>query len=296
MTAKPQLRAGITLIEVIIVMAISAMLVVIVVSVGQSRGRREFDVNMKALASAIQTAQNAAAAGIGPDPQNNCNSTAPKVDPSAPIPLCPFVPAGGNPTVSELAGTAMVFAPGGKVTKLGDYHPVIGRSGGSTTSLSTAYYSYNVSNYFFVAYGYGTPVKHQMPADIGFIGACLANQLILPAPTACPQLKTQAMTLLFGRFLNGAASGTLDYNGSSLQLVTDAAIGTDGTDSTQYVGDPSPPLKVIGSNPGYCPGAVVGCTTANHQDIFLNFQDFSGQYHATITLHTKDNTIDLDLK
>lgn len=66
--------SGITLVEVVIVIAISALLVLAAVRLNANRGRREFDNSMRELVAGLKNTQNAVQAGIGPDVTANCQT------------------------------------------------------------------------------------------------------------------------------------------------------------------------------------------------------------------------------
>ena len=67
-----QLRPGVTLIELIIVLAITALMVPAAFSALGNNDRAKFDINTQQLQSSLRLSLNRAEAGIGPEPDSNC--------------------------------------------------------------------------------------------------------------------------------------------------------------------------------------------------------------------------------
>ena len=67
-----QLRPGVTLIELVIVLAITALMVPAAFSALGNNDRAKFDINTQQLQSSLRLSLNRAEAGIGPEPDSNC--------------------------------------------------------------------------------------------------------------------------------------------------------------------------------------------------------------------------------
>lgn len=288
-------------------MAIAAVLFVVVVSVNQSRGRTEFDNNMKAVLSKLKNLQNQAYSGVGPDPASECTVDSPTNSINSDgLPKCPptsaiIIPGESGPRTPTLEGRVIVFGTP-ESTKLpndgGDFARKVTFPNIATpvNKLSNKYYSYRAALIYaeppppplptvtLQSEAYGAVDKLSLPAGVGYYGACIVNFDSPPAATdTCGDLK-QAISIMVGKIPNNAAFGP-GANGSIIVNITDATRG--GYGSHYPIRSDSTSLPFFGGGPAYTPVQKL---------IKLNFKDLSGKYQAVITLNTQNNQISLELK
>lgn len=286
-------------------MAIAAVLFVVVVSLNQSRGRTEFDNNMKAVLSKLKNLQNQGYSGIGPDPASGCTSQSPPLGTNSDgLPKCPppsptqIDPTGPRPATLE--GRVIVFdtPESSNLPSGGTFHniitfPNIASLPSPVGKLSNKYYSYRAALIIadpppinpkpIQSEAYGAVDKFSLPSGVGYYGACLVP--LPPDPGSsdtdnCRELK-QAISLMVGKIPNNSAFGP-GANGSTIVNITDAMYNG-------YGNIVKPPDKT--SLPYFGGGSAY-----SQKMIKLNFKDLSNKYTAIIKLNTQNNQISLELK
>jgi len=302
---KPRKRRGFSLIEVTIVLAISALLLVGALSIIQNGDRRNFDNSMQTVVAQVREIQNEANEGIGPDPKLfNCL----RLDAS--YNNCPFKPysVSGVSHSTYLLGRAISFGHAANDTSFGSDTVV----GGQT--LTTKYFTWTLGYQPLLAQGIfpiesvAAPVTHSLPPGVGFVSFCLGDGGCsgTTAPAGVTGL-TDSVTSVFGRAnlsaidVTGLPDNALPLNTavtrnfpacSRVSVISNCPVYTAGSlaNAASCVNTvPNPTYFETYSN-SICGGADM----MSQYQLILHFSDLkTGTYNAEIIIDPISNSVSL---
>ena len=287
---------GITLVEVVIVIAISALLVLAAVRLNANRGRREFDNSMRELLAGLKNTQSAVQAGIGPDQNADCQ-TKTWTDVSDEdrgafdngTQACPY---------GTLFGVENIFATNDSPATASslddrDYN-MIDIGGGISGARN--YFQTKSSFIAIPCIGCGSGVRpyggvktNSMPSNVVYLGACYDKQLDCDVETGSGSGFRQAVNIIFAKTTQlSPTSPTL--NASNLVLST-------FTKRCTMFFDPN-----WGStNPDNGCDYTIGHMYLNEdpnvkRDITLKFASYDNAHKARITVKPLSNELNLEFE
>ena len=315
--------SGISLVEVIIVLAISAIFVLIAITTSQSRGRRDFDNSMKLMVANIKQVQNDALANVGPSPACATAAT-PELDqprPNSPTSLSQPCPS------FRTYGTALTLAPhnldqelyfcDNTPSQIGA--PLAGKPCAadaydfgniSAPAGTNNYYTYSVGVTLFlplnkiisIVYSYGAIPQHQLPPGLVYTGACLDGEggvNCTQTPPATAAYRTSPILIVFN--ILGQLRPNSPNNTSAINLTTNVfrqlnfvgPVGAPGSIPPSGCGPQYSDINPASTGQNYLDNA---CPQAySRQKTTLYFTDLGSRYTATITIDPKNNN-QIDLK
>ncbi len=309
---------GITLIEVIIVLAISSMLIVIAAGFLRNNGRSDFDNSMRQLTNEIRAVQNEANTGIGPDPTTyDCPA---RVDsfgvplsgyPAAGKQACPYAPyidSNGQTQPTFAFGRSLSFGHATNDANFGNVS-VGGNSLGLSYFVNTLGFKPKLAvNVFAIS---STPQVKQLPANVGFLGYCVNDTSCNTFTNTNTSSSSNPATTVFGRVNLSADLQSLPNNGvanfaagSALTRgfplckgISTAAVSACSNGHTTISGSGScgtamPDTGYFDSYSNvFCP--VFG-TMVSQQTLTLRFTDTAtAKLKAIIVINPSDNSVNL---